>query len=494
MSEFIISIDQGTTSSRAVLFSNNGHFLSLAQTDLPQIFPAQGLVEHDPAVILSTTMDVLQQILSLDIVKGGKVIAMGITNQRETAIVWDKETGEPIYNAIVWQDMRTSDVCKDLKSAGFSEYVKSCTGLMIDPYFSGTKIAWILDNVDGARERAERGELCFGTVDSWLLYNLTGRKVHATDVTNASRTLLFNLRTLKWDERMLETLRVPEQLLPEVFPSSNVFGHFDSPSHGPIPITAILGDQQSALFGQCCFSPGMAKNTYGTGCFMLMNTGVEIPNSDSGLLNTIAWQIGDKITYALEGSVFVAGAAIQWLRDGLEIIDHARETSEIAARDALKNPDSSVVMVPAFAGLGTPFWDMQARGAILGLTRDSGRDSIIRATLESLAHRSNDVLDVMQEDSGISLFALKVDGGASANDYLMQFQSNLLGVSIERLSFVESTASGVAYMAALTIGALTLEEISLLPKLDRSFDSEQSVEWRERKKTIWSKALERVVL
>jgi len=494
MSEFIISIDQGTTSSRAVLFNKKGHFISLAQTNLPQIFPSSGQVEHDPSVILSTTMDVLQEILSHEILINGKVIALGITNQRETAIVWDRKTGKPIYNAIVWQDKRTSDVCEGLKQAGFSKYAKTTTGLVIDPYFSGTKIAWILDNVKGARQRAEKGELCFGTVDSWLLYNLTGGEVHATDVTNASRTLLFNIRTLEWDKKMLDTLRVPIEMMPEVFPSSNVFGHYESPTHGTIPITAILGDQQSALFGQCCFSPGMAKNTYGTGCFMLMNTGSEIPTSNSGLLNTIAWQIGDQTTYALEGSIFIAGAAVQWLQNGLEIIDDLSSTSEIAAREAEKNPDSSVVVVPAFAGLGTPYWDMHARGAILGLTRDSSRDSIIRATLESIAFRSKDVLDVMQEDSGISLFSLKVDGGASVNDYLMQFQSDILGVSVERLSFVESTSAGVAYMAALTIGELNLNEITKLPELDRSFDPEKSLTWREGKKAVWSKAIERIVL
>lgn len=494
MSDFIISIDQGTTSSRAVLFTNKGKFLALAQTDLPQIFPSPGQVEHDPAVILSTTLKVLQEILRHELLIGGDVIAMGITNQRETAIVWDKKSGEPIYNAIVWQDKRTSDVCDGLKKAGLSEYAKTTTGLVIDPYFSGTKIAWILDNVEGARERAKNGELCFGTVDSWILYNLTKGEVHATDVTNASRTLLFNLRTFEWDSEMLNQLKVPIEMMPDVFPSSHQFGEFQSISHGAIPITAILGDQQSALFGQGCFSPGMAKNTYGTGCFMLMNTGVEIPSSNSGLLNTIAWQIGDTTTYALEGSVFVAGAAVQWLHTGIEILDDIQSASDIAFREAEKNPNSSVVVVPAFAGLGTPYWDMNARGAILGLTRDTGRDSITRATLESIAYRSKDVLDVMQDCSGISLFALKVDGGASVNDYLMQFQSDILGVSIERLSFVESTAAGVAYMAALTIGELTLQEISKLPELERSFDPEKSLAWREGKKALWSKAIERIVL
>ena len=494
MSEFIISLDQGTTSSRAVLFDENGHFLYLAQTELPQIFPSPGMVEHDPSVILATTLDVLHEVLNHELLNNGNVIALGITNQRETAIVWDRESGKPIYNAIVWQDKRTSDVCDRLKDEGLSEYAKTTTGLVIDPYFSGTKIAWILDHVEGARQRAEKGELCFGTVDSWLLYNLTKGEVHATDVTNASRTLLFNLRTLEWDKKMLSKLRVPVEMMPEVFPSSNIFGHYNSPSHGAIPITAILGDQQSALFGQCCFSPGMAKNTYGTGCFMLMNTGVEIPSSHSGLLNTIAWQIGDQTTYALEGSVFIAGAAVQWLHEGVALIDDITATSEIAFREEKKNPESSVVVVPAFAGLGTPYWDMHARGAILGLTRDSDRDSIIRATLESIAFRSKDVLDVMQADSGISLFALKVDGGASVNDYLMQFQSDILGVSVERLSFVESTAAGVAYMAALTIGKLTLKDIAKLPELEKSFDPERSLKWREGKSAVWSKAIERVVL
>lgn len=493
MSDFIISLDQGTTSSRAILFSVEGTLLAKAQTEITQIFPKQGWVEHDPIEILNTTYDVLQEIFEHELLSNGRVVGIGITNQRETTVVWDRKTGLPLYNAIVWQDKRTSQACDELKNSGLEEYVKSVTGLFIDPYFSGTKVAWILDHVDGARERAVRGELCFGTIDSWLLYNLTGKEVHATDFSNASRTMLFNINSLKWDEKMLKVLNVPIQILPKVFPSSGVFGHYESNSHGLIPISAIMGDQQSALFGQGCLTPGSAKNTYGTGCFMLMNTGKEIPSTPSGLLNTIAWQIDGVTTYALEGSVFIAGAALQWLRDGIGIIEDITLSSDIAKQESSLSPDSTLIVVPAFAGLGTPYWDMHARGAIFGLTRDSGRPALIRATLESLAYQSYDVLSAMQEDSGISLFKLQVDGGASANDYLMQFQADLLGVSIERPSNLESTAAGVAYMASLTLGRLTLQDISKLRKVENVFESEKSLDWREDRVKKWKDAIGRTI-
>jgi glycerol kinase len=493
MSDFIISIDQGTSSTRAVLFNSKGKVFEIAQTEITQIYPQPGHVEHDPIEILNSTYEVLEEILEHDSLKGSKVLAMGITNQRETVVVWDKSTGKPIYNAIVWQDKRTSDICDDLRASGLAEYTKQSTGLMLDPYFSGTKVAWILDHVEGARDRAERGELCFGTIDCWLLFNFTGGSVHATDVSNASRTLLFNIKSMDWDSKMLNFLRVPKEILPDVRPSASIFGHYESGSHGSIPIAAILGDQQSALFGQCCFTPGTAKNTYGTGCFMLMNTGSEIPDTPSGLLNTVAWQIDGVTTYALEGSVFIAGAALQWLRDGLEILEDVAQSSSIAQADSEKNPYSSLVVVPAFAGLGTPYWDMHARGAIFGLTRDTDRNSIIRATLESLAFSTQDVLNAMQEDSGISLFKLQVDGGASANDYLMQFQANLLGVSVERPALLESTAAGVAFMAALSMGAVTQGELLEIKKSDRTFDPQKSVGWRKERSEVWSNAVGRTI-
>ena len=484
MSYFIISLDSGTTSARAVLFNEAGEVVALEQKEFTQIYPKSGWVEHDPLEILKAQTEVLDDLLS----KHQKpILAMGITNQRETTIVWDRQTGDPIYNAIVWQDKRTSEKCATLKASGLSEYCKKATGLILDPYFSGTKIAWILDNVEGARARAQRGELCFGTVDSWLLWNLTDSKVHATDPSNASRTLLYNIQSMDWDDRMLEALNVPRSILPEVKESASIFG-----THNDIPIAAIMGDQQSALFGQTCFTPGTAKNTYGTGCFMLMNTGSAIPETPSGLLNTVAWQIGGQTTYALEGSVFVAGAAMQWLRDGLKLISTTHESSEIASSEAAINPDSTVIVVPAFAGLGTPYWDMDARGAVLGLTRDSDSNALIRATLESLAYQSMDVLKAMQEDSGISLFTLQVDGGASANDYLMQFQADLLGVSLERPKSIESTALGVAMMASVTMGEKVLAELKCTVEVDRVFSSEKSVEWRNEKTALWEDAIRRV--
>jgi glycerol kinase len=488
MSKFIIALDQGTTSSRAVLFDDKGNCLAIKQKKFSQIFPQQAWVEHCPKEIWESQEAVLKKILNLPEVKSGEVLAMGITNQRETTVIWDRHTGEPIYNALVWQDKRTASICEDLRTQGLTDYCKENTGLVIDSYFSGTKIKWILDKVEGAREKAENGDLCFGTIDTWLLWNLTKGSSHATDYSNASRTLIYNIKDLQWDEKMLEALQIPKSILPEVKDSASYFGVYES-SNGAIPITAMIGDQQSALFGQACFEKGMAKNTYGTGCFLLMNTGDEIQESPSGLLNTIAWGIDGEITYALEGSVFIAGAAIQWLRDGLQIIEDAEETEAIAS----STDDKDVYVVPAFAGLGTPYWDMYSRGAIFGLTRDTGKNHIVKATLESLAYQSKDVLDAMQKDSGIQLKKLQVDGGACVNDYLMQFQADILDVEIERPDLIESTAIGAAYLAAYAIGLWSLKEITEKRKVDKVFSSVKEDTWRKAKSNRWDEAVKRTM-
>lgn len=488
MSKFIIALDQGTTSSRAVLLDDKGNCLAIRQKEFSQIFPQQAWVEHCPKEIWETQEAVLQEILNLAEVQAGEVLAMGITNQRETTVIWDRKTGEPIYNALVWQDKRTASICEDLRKQGLTNYCKENTGLVIDSYFSGTKIKWVLDHVDGAREKAENGDLCFGTIDTWLLWNLTKGAMYATDYSNASRTLIYNIKELQWDEKMLEALQIPKVMLPEVKDSASHFGVYES-SQGDIPIMAMIGDQQSALFGQACFEKGMAKNTYGTGCFLLMNTGNEIQESTSGLLNTIAWGVNGKITYALEGSVFVAGAAIQWLRDGLQIIEDAKDTGDIAQN----TEDKDVYVVPAFAGLGTPYWDMYSRGAILGLTRDTGKDHIVKATLESLAYQSKDVLDAMQKDSGIQLKKLQVDGGACANDYLMQFQADILDVEIERPDLIESTAIGAAYLAAYAIGLWSMDDINEKRKVDKVFNSVKEEAWRKAKNNRWNEAVKRTM-
>jgi glycerol kinase len=488
MSKYIIALDQGTTSSRAVLFNEKGVCIAIKSKEFEQIFPKQAWVEHNPKEIWESQQQVLNELLELPEVQEGEVLAIGITNQRETTVLWDRVTGEPIYNALVWQDKRTASICEELRKQGLSDYCKENTGLVLDSYFSGTKIKWILNHIDGAREKAENGDLCFGTIDSWLLWNLTNGKVHATDYSNASRTLIFNIRELQWDDTMLDALQIPKAILPEVKDSASHFGVYQS-KHGAIPITAMIGDQQAALFGQACFETGMAKNTYGTGCFLLMNTGSEIKNSPSGLLNTIAWGVDGKITYALEGSVFVGGAAVQWLRDGLQIIDHAKETEAIAST----TEDKDVYVVPAFAGLGTPYWDMYSRGAIFGLTRDTGKDHIVKATLESLAYQSKDVLDAMQKDSGIQLKKLQVDGGACANDYLMQFQADLLDVEIERPDLIESTAIGAAYLAAYSIGLWSLDEITEHRKVSKIFYSKQQQSWRDAKSKRWNEAVKRTM-
>jgi glycerol kinase len=486
-SKYILALDQGTTSSRAVLFDEQGAIKGIAQQEFRQIFPQSGWVEHDPKEILSTQLAMLQKVLHDHQVDPSQIVAIGITNQRETTVVWDKKTGEPIYNAIVWQDKRTAPICEQLKSKGLEDHVRSTTGLVIDSYFSATKIRWILDNVPQAQQRAEKGELAFGTIDSWLIYNMTGKKVHVTDYTNASRTMLFNIRDLKWDAKLLKELNVPEGMLPEVKPSSYHFGDYTLDNKS-IPITGVAGDQQAALFGQACFEPGMAKNTYGTGCFMLMNTGSKIHQSKNGLITTIAWGLDNKVEYALEGSVFIAGAAVQWLRDSLHIIDQSKDSEYFAAKALGSN---EVYVVPAFAGLGAPYWDMYARGAIFGLTRDTGKDHIIKATLESLAYQTKDILNAMQEDAGLKLESLKVDGGACANNILMQFQADILGTSVERPEVIESTAMGAAYFAAIQAGFWKKQDIIRNRKIQKTFTPAMDNATRDKLYRGWLKAVER---
>lgn len=485
--KYIIALDQGTTSSRSVLFDQKGQIIDIAQQEFSQIFPKPGWVEHNPMEILSSQMETLSNLIKKNKIKSEEVAAIGITNQRETTVVWDKNTGKPIYNAIVWQDKRTASICEDLKHSGIEAYLRENTGLVIDSYFSGTKIKWILDNVDGARSSAEAGNLLFGTIDSWLVWNLTNGKVHATDYSNASRTLLFNIKTVKWDNKLLKALDVPKSMLPEARLSCGDFGTYELDGVA-IPIAGIAGDQQAALFGQACFEPGMAKNTYGTGCFMLMNTGEDLQHSYNGLLSTIAWGIDDKVYYALEGSVFVAGAAVQWLRDGLEIIENSSDSEAIAER--LKD-SHEVVVVPAFAGLGAPYWDMYARGAIFGLTRDTGKDHITKATLDALAYQTRDILQAMQKDAGLKLKELKVDGGAAANDYLMQFQADILGVGVERPEVIESTAQGAAYLAGISVGFWKQEDIIKNRIIEHEFEPEMDAKLREKLYATWQKAVKR---
>ncbi len=449
--KYILSLDQGTSSSRAIIFDRQGRNVGVAQREFTQFYPQTGWVEHDPMEIWGTQSGVAREVLEKTGIRPQEIAAIGITNQRETTIVWDKATGKPIYNAIVWQCRRTAAICDALKARGLEAYVRENTGLVIDAYFSGTKLKWILDQLPGARERARNGELLFGTVDTWLIWNLTRGKVHVTDYSNAARTLLFNINTLQWDAQLLAELDIPAAMLPEVKASSTIYGHTDRYTFGgaEIPIAGDAGDQQAALFGQACFTPGTAKNTYGTGCFMLMNTGEKRVLSRNGLLTTIAWGLDGQIHYALEGSIFMAGAAVQWLRDELRLIDNAAHSEALASAV----PDSNgVYVVPAFAGLGAPYWDMYARGTITGLTRGSNRQHIVRATLESIAFQTRDVLQAMQEDSGITLHTLKVDGGAVANNFLMQFQSDQLGVPVERPQITETTALGAAFLAGLAVG------------------------------------------
>lgn len=496
MAKYLMALDQGTTSSRCILFNKKGEIQSVAQKEFTQIFPQAGWVEHDPMEIWSTQLSVATECMAMMDANVEDVAAIGITNQRETTIVWDKETGKPVYNAIVWQCRRTSEYCDSLKEKGFDVKVKEKTGLVVDAYFSGTKVRWILENVEGARERAERGELLFGTVDTWLLWHLTKGKVFATDYSNASRTMLYNIHELKWDEEILAELNIPACMLPEVKPSSSVFGHTDANIlGGEIPIAGIAGDQQAALFGQCCFEPGMIKNTYGTGCFILMNTGEKAITSKNGLVTTIGWGIGDKVEYALEGSVFVAGAALQWLRDGLRMIDSAA-FSEVYAE---KVEDSNgVYVVPAFVGLGAPYWDQYARGIIVGLTRGVEKEHLIRATLESLAYQSNDVIKAMATDSGENPKQIRVDGGASANNFLMQFQADITDTQVWRPQIIESTALGAAFLAGLAVGfyenqAEIMEQVSISkvfkPKMDEEMRTDLVSGWNEAVKRSlgWAK-------
>ncbi|KAF5090997.1 glycerol kinase GlpK [Acetobacterium wieringae] len=487
MKKYILSLDAGTTSSRAILFNHDSEIVSVAQKEFTQIYPKAGWVEHDAMEIWATQSGVVTEAMSKIGATAEEIAAIGITNQRETTVVWDRKTGEPIYNAIVWQCRRTASFCDELKARGLEDYVRENTGLVIDAYFSGTKINWILNNVPGARERAEKGELAFGTIDTWLIWKLTDGKVHVTDYSNASRTMAFNIKTLKWDEKMLKELDIPASMLPEVRPSSDVYG--TTSLYGTeIPIAGAAGDQQAALFGQACFEPGMAKNTYGTGCFMLMNTGDKPVKSNSGLVTTIAWGLDGEVDYALEGSIFVAGAAIQWLRDEVRLVDSSPDSEFYCNKVADTN---GVYMVPAFVGLGAPHWDMYARGAILGLTRGANKSHLIRATVESLAYQTKDVLDAMEKDSNIKLAALKVDGGACANDFLMQFQADILGVPVDRPSIVETTAMGAAYLAGLAVKFWDGKaDVTNAWKLDRSFKPAMDADVRAKLYAGWLKAVE----
>lgn len=450
MDKYIMALDLGTTSCRCIIFDKNGRICSAAQKEFTQYFPQPGWVEHDAEEIWATQTGLMYEAMSKIDITINEIAGIGITNQRETTVLWDKETGRPVHKAIVWQCRRTAGYCDELKKLGMAEFFRSKTGLVLDAYFSATKLRWLLDNVTGARERAEKGELLFGTVDSWIIWKLTGGKVHVTDYSNASRTMLFNIHTLKWDEEILRVLKIPQQILPEVKPSSHVYGYTDSKLFGrEVPIAGAGGDQQCALFGQTCFERGEVKNTYGTGGFMLMNTGTAPVNSHNGLVTTIAWGVDDKVEYALEGSIFVAGAAVQWLRDELGLIRDAAE-SEVLAKSV---PDANgCYVVPAFVGLGAPYWDQYARGAIVGLTRGVNRNHIVRATLESIAYQVNDVLMAMQEDSGMPIMSLRVDGGACDNDFLMQFQADILNTSVVRPYCIETTAMGAAYLAGLAVG------------------------------------------
>lgn len=489
--KYIMALDQGTTSSRAIIFDKDGKIVSVAQKEFRQIYPKAGWVEHDPMEIWGTQSGVAREVLETTGIRPEEIAAIGITNQRETTIVWDKETGKPLYNAIVWQCRRTSSICDDLKERGIEEYIRDNTGLVVDAYFSGTKIKWILDNVEGAREKAENGELLFGNIDTWLIWNLTRGAIHVTDYSNASRTMLYNIKELKWDEKILKELEIPMAMLPEVKPSSEVYGYTDAKTFGgaKIPIAGAAGDQQAALFGQACFEPGMAKNTYGTGCFMLMNTGNEMISSKNGLLTTIAWGVGGKVEYALEGSIFMGGASVQWLRDELRLINDAADSEYFASKVKDSN---GVYLVPAFVGLGAPYWDMYARGTIVGLTRGTNRNHIVRATLESIAYQTRDVLEAMQEDSGIELQALKVDGGAVANNFIMQFQSNILGVPVDRPEVTETTALGAAYLAGLAVGFWkSKDEIAEKWAVNRIFKCEMDEDEKEKLYTGWKKAVDR---
>ncbi len=489
MKKYIMALDQGTTSSRAILFDEMGNPVHVAQQEFKQRFPKSGWVEHNPVEIWSSILSVIAQILSKNNIAAEQIEGIGITNQRETTVVWDKNTGEPVYNAIVWQSRQTVGICEQLKQEGYEELFRNKTGLLIDAYFSGTKVKWILDNVEGVRERAEKGELLFGTIDTWIIWKLTDGAVHVTDYSNASRTLMYNIYDLKWDEELLEILNIPSSMLPEVRPSSEVYGsvvgkHFFGHS---VPIAGIAGDQQAALFGQACFEKGMAKNTYGTGCFMLLNTGEEAVKSEHGLLTTIAWGIDGKVHYALEGSIFVAGSAVQWLRDGLRMFRKASDSEAYAIR--VKNTDG-VYVVPAFVGLGTPYWDSDVRGAVFGLTRGTSKEHFVRATLESLAYQTRDVFEAMTSDSGIDMKTLRVDGGAVENEFLMQFQADILNVPVEPSTVTETTALGAAYLAGLAVGFWASKDaVQENWQLKQKFEPRMTEEERETLFAGWHKAV-----
>ncbi|NLY36599.1 MAG: glycerol kinase GlpK [Tissierellia bacterium] len=490
MMKYVLALDQGTTSSRALLFNEDGQILSSAQREFTQIYPMEGWVEHKPWEIWTSQIAVAREALEEGGIALLDLAAIGITNQRETTILWDRKTGEPLYNAIVWQCRRSAPYCEELKKKGLTDFLRERTGLVPDAYFSATKILWLFDHIPGLRERAKAGEIVFGTVDSWILWNLTRGEVHATDVSNASRTMLFNLDMLAWDKEILELLNIPQEILPEVRDCSGFFGltHPEIFGGAQIPITGIAGDQQAALFGQLCFDQGMTKNTYGTGCFMLMNTGAKPVIKNSGLLATVGWKIGDEICYALEGSIFNAGAAVQWLRDELGFIEDAPSSEHYA----MMAGESGVVVVPAFTGLGAPYWDMYARGGIFGLTRGSRKEHLIKATLESIAFQSRDVLHLMQKDSGIELKGLMVDGGASANNFLMQFQADLLQKPIYRPKNLESTALGVCYLAGLGVGLWKdREKLKGLKIEDRVFLPQKDCQWVEKKVDLWDRAVQR---
>ena len=492
MAKYILALDQGTTSSRALLFDRSGTVAAVGQHELPQHFPRPGWVEHDPGEIWDTQLRAARDALAAAGAEAGDVAAIGITNQRETTVVWDRATGEPVYPAIVWQSRQTTPICDELKKRGLEDGVRRRTGLVIDAYFSATKIRFILDAVDGAQERAERGELAFGTVDTWLIHRLTGGAVHASEHSNVSRTMLYDVHRLDWDGPMLAELQIPRAMLPEVRDSSGDFGVADARWLGAeIPITGVAGDQQAALFGQRCVSPGEAKNTYGTGCFLLMNTGREAPASDSGLLTTIAWGLDGAVDYALEGSVFIAGAAVQWLRDGLGLVEHAGDSEALATAV----PDTGgVYLVPAFVGLGAPYWDDRARGAVVGLTRGTRREHVVRATLESIAYQTRDILECVERDSGIALERLRVDGGAARNAFLMQFQADVLGVPVERPATLEVTAFGAAALAARAVGFWNLEELEADGGEVTVFEPKMPAERRDELYAGWKKAVERVLL
>lgn len=489
--KYIVSLDQGTTSSRAVVFNHDGDIIGMSQREFTQYYPQPGWVEHNPMEIWATQSSVLTEVLAKCNISTDEVAALGITNQRETTVVWNKHTGQPVYNAIVWQCRRTTEICEELKAAGLESHIRETTGLVLDAYFSGTKVKWILDNVEGARESAEKGDLLFGTIDTWLTWKLTNGRAHVTDVTNASRTMLFDINRLQWDETLLKALNIPSNMLPEVKSSSEVYGqtNIGGPGGTRIPVAGMAGDQQAALFGQMCHDKGMAKNTYGTGCFLLMNTGEEPVKSENGLLTTIAFGLNGKVHYALEGSVFMGGASVQWLRDELGLVRDSADTEYFASK---VDDTNGVYVVPGFVGLGAPYWDPYARGAIFGLTRGANRNHIVRATLEAIAYQSRDLIEAMQQDSGIAMKQLRVDGGAVKNNFLMQFQADILNKEVVRPTVTESTAAGSAYLAGLAVGFWeSIDELKSKVGVDCTYEPAMADDHRAKLYKGWKKAVER---